>query len=258
MVTCGLGPRTIARMEHAEYGPVAAALRERAAATGRAPFLVAVGGSVCVGKSTTCARLAALLAPAAVEVVTTDGFLFPNAELERRGLLGRKGFPESYDVRRLLELLRQVKSGAPEVRAPTYSHLVYDVQGPEHDAVIQRPDILIVEGLNVLQVGRGTTTFVSDYFDISIYVDAAVDDVRRWYIERFQTLRETVFQRPDSYFARYAHLSEAEATETALAIWRDINERNLVANIEPTRDRATVVLHKGPDHRVTQVRLRRT
>jgi type I pantothenate kinase len=132
------------------------------------------------------------------------------------------------------------------------------VQGPEHDAVINRPDILIVEGLNVLQVGRGTTTFVSDYFDISIYVDAAVDDVRRWYIERFQTLRETVFQRPDSYFARYAHLSDEEATATALDIWRDINERNLVANIEPTRDRATVVLHKGPDHRVTQVRLRRT
>ncbi|MBX3283720.1 MAG: type I pantothenate kinase [Acidimicrobiales bacterium] len=227
-----------------------------------APFVIGVAGSVAVGKSTTSRVLQALLgrwpAHPRVDLVTTDGFLFPNAELERRGLLGRKGFPESYDVRRLLELLRQVKSGVEEVRAPTYSHLVYDVQAAEHDAVIRRPDILIVEGLNVLQVGRGTTTFVSDYFDISIYVDAAVDDVRRWYVERFQTLRETVFQRPDSYFARYAHLSEAEATETALGIWRDINERNLVANIEPTRDRATVVLHKGPDHRVTQVRLRRT
>ena len=217
---------------------------------------------MAVGKSTTSRVLQALLRRWSdhprVDLVTTDGFLFPNAELERRGLLGRKGFPESYDVRRLLDLLRQVKSGAEEVRAPSYSHLVYDVQGPEHDLVIRQPDILIVEGLNVLQVGRSTTTFVSDYFDISIYVDAEVDDVRRWYVERFETLRETVFQRPDSYFARYAHLSDEEAMATALKIWHDINERNLVANIEPTRDRATVILHKGPDHRVTEVRLRRT
>ncbi|MCB0976972.1 MAG: type I pantothenate kinase, partial [Acidimicrobiales bacterium] len=192
-----------------------------------------------------------------VALVTTDGFLYPNAELERRGLLGRKGFPESYDVRRLVEFLHRVKAGAEEVRAPTYSHLFYDVQGPDHDVVVRRPDVLIVEGLNVLQTGRGTGTFVSDYFDISIYVDAEVEDVRRWYVERFLTLRDTVFQQPDSYFQRYAHLSEAEATETALGIWRDINEKNLIANIEPTRGRADIVLRKGGDHRVNEVLLRR-
>ena len=216
---------------------------------------------MAVGKSTTSRVLRALLArwPAhpRVELVTTDGFLFPNAELERRGLLARKGFPESYDVRRLLDVLRLVKSGAPEVRAPAYSHLTNDVLGPEHDVVVHRPDILIVEGLNVLQISRGTTTFVSDFFDLSIYVDADADDVRRWYVERFHALRETVFQRPDSYFARYAELTNEEATATALDIWRDINERNLVANIEPTRKRADVILRKGPDHHVDEVRLRR-
>ncbi|MCU1369411.1 MAG: type pantothenate kinase [Ilumatobacteraceae bacterium] len=225
------------------------------------PYVIGVAGSVAVGKSTTARVLRALLARwpdhPRVDLVTTDGFLYPNDELEKRGLLGRKGFPESYDVRRLLQFLRDVKSGVEETRAPTYSHLTYDVLPPEDDIVVRTPDILIVEGLNVLQVSRGTTTFVSDFFDLSIYVDADVEDVRRWYIERFQTLRRTVFTRPDSYFQRYAELSEEEATETALQIWRDINERNLVANIEPTRDRADLILRKGPDHHVDEVRLRR-
>jgi type I pantothenate kinase len=225
------------------------------------PYIIGVAGSVAVGKSTTSRVLQALLARwpdhPRVDLVTTDGFLYPNEELARRGLLTRKGFPESYDVRRLLEFLHDVKSGVSGVRAPTYSHLGYDVQPPEHDVVVRQPDIVIVEGLNVLQVGSGTTTFVSDYFDTSIYVDAEVADVRQWYVERFLALRATVFRQPDSYFARYAELTDDQATETALEIWRDINEANLVANIEPTRDRAGVVLHKGADHRVTKVRLRR-
>ena len=227
----------------------------------RVPYVIGVAGSVAVGKSTTARVLRALLARWAdhprVDLVTTDGFLYPNAELEKRGLLGRKGFPESYDVRRLLGFLRGVKSGQDEMRAPTYSHLTYDVLPQEHDIVVRNPDILIVEGLNVLQVSRGTTTFVSDFFDLSIYVDADVEDVRRWYVERFHTLRRTVFTRPDSYFQRYAALTDAEATETALTIWQDINERNLVANIEPTRDRADVILRKAADHHVDEVRLRR-
>ncbi|MGI8755787.1 MAG: type I pantothenate kinase [Acidimicrobiales bacterium] len=227
----------------------------------RVPYVIGVAGSVAVGKSTTARVLRALLARwtdhPRVDLVTTDGFLFPNTELEHRGLLDRKGFPESYDVRRLLRFMQDVKSGLDDVRAPTYSHLTYDVLGSDDDVIVRRPDILIVEGLNVLQVSRGTTSFVSDFFDLSIYVDAAIADVRRWYVERFLALRRTVFQRSDSYFARYGPLSDEEATETALVIWEAINERNLLANIEPTRQRADVILRKAADHRVTAVDLRR-
>jgi type I pantothenate kinase len=231
---------------------------------GRVPFVVGVAGSVAVGKSTTARILRELMSrwqhTPRVELVTTDGFLFPNAELEERGLLQRKGFPESYDRRALLRFVADVKSGMPVVTAPQYSHLTYDVL-PEH-VTLRRPDVLIVEGLNVLQPpgvrpDGGPATALSDYFDFSVYVDAELDDVRRWYIERFLRLRETAFADPQSYFHRYASLSDAQAEETAAGIWAQINEPNLVENIQPTRDRATLVLTKAHDHAVSRIRLRK-
>ena len=230
----------------------------------RVPFVVGVAGSVAVGKSTTARILRELMSrwphTPRVELVTTDGFLYPNAELARRGLLHRKGFPESYDRRALLRFVADVKSGMPVVEAPQYSHLTYDVL-PE-STTVRRPDVLIVEGLNVLQPPAirpdgSPTTAVSDYFDFSVYVDAPEDDVRRWYVERFLRLRETAFADPQSYFHRYAALSDAEARETAAGIWAGINGPNLVENIQPTRDRATLVLTKGHDHTVTRIRLRK-
>jgi type I pantothenate kinase len=190
--------------------------------------------------------------------VTTDGFLLPNAELERRGLMERKGFPESYDVGSLVRFVAAVKSGEAEVSAPLYDHLVYDVV-PGERVVVRQPDVLIVEGLNVLQSGSTTDerVFVSDYFDFSIYVDAEEDDIQRWYIERFRTLRETAFRDPRSYFTRFAELGDAEADATAADIWRRINGRNLRENVLPTRTRADLILHKGHDHAVEQVRLRK-
>jgi type I pantothenate kinase len=237
------------------------------------PFVVAIAGSVSAGKSTIARVLRALLARwpdhPRVELVTTDGFLYPNAVLDARGLLRRKGFPESYDVARLLRFLADVKAGRPEVEAPVYSHLTYDVVPDEH-VLVRRPDILIVEGINVLQAPGATgprddgadgawrpRVVVSDYFDFSIYVDAAEPSLRRWYVERFLKLRDTAFRRPESYFHRYASLSEAEAVETAVRIWEEINYVNLTQNIEGTRDRATLVLRKGPDHLVEEVRLKR-
>ena len=231
----------------------------------RTPFVIGVAGSVAVGKSTTSRILRELLArwpgTPRVELVTTDGFLYPNAELERRGLLQRKGFPESYDRRALLRFGAEVKAGADEVSAPVYSHLTYDIV-PGERAVVHRPDVLIVEGLNVLQPPRiqpdgRTGLAVSDFFDFSVYVDARVEDIRRWYVDRFLRLRETAFADPHSYFHRYAALSDDEARATAERIWATINEPNLTENVRPTRGRASLVMSKGEDHSVRRVRLRK-
>jgi len=228
----------------------------------KVPFVIGVAGSVAVGKSTTSRLLQALLRrwPEHPEValVTTDGFLYPNAELERRGLLDRKGFPESYDTSALVRFVGQVKAGVPEVGAPVYSHLHYDVL-PDQQVVVRQPDILIVEGLNVLQTGSdgARPVFVSDFFDFSIYVDADEEHIERWYIERFRRLRDTAFRDPRSYFSRYATLTDSEADRTAAGIWTQINGRNLVENILPTRTRADLILGKGPDHAVQRVWLRK-
>ncbi len=228
----------------------------------RVPYVIGVAGSVAVGKSTFARILQALLARwpdhPRVDLVTTDGFLHPNRVLLERGLMQRKGFPESYDTRRLLAFLRDVKSGSPDVRAPVYSHVVYDIV-PDEEIVVRRPDIVILEGLNVLQVGSATggvgSEFVSDYFDFSIYLDADEADVRSWYVERFLTLRKTVFQDPRSYFRHFADLSEDEAVATAEGIWEQINGLNLRENIAPSRERASLILRKEADHRVSEVRL---
>jgi type I pantothenate kinase len=229
------------------------------------PYVIGVAGSVAVGKSTTARVLQALLARwpnvPKVDLITTDGFLLPNAVLEREGLMEKKGFPESYDMPAMVRFLSDVKSGAPTAKAPVYSHLTYDIVAGEYDSV-RRPDILILEGLNVLQTSRpgangGATPVVSDFFDFSIYVDADDAVIESWYVERFLKLRETAFRDPQSYFRRYAELGDADAERIARDIWRAINLPNLRQNILPTRPRADLILRKGPSHQIEEVALRR-
>ena len=229
------------------------------------PYILGIAGSVAVGKSTTARVLRALLARWAdhprVDLITTDGFLYPNAELERRGIMHRKGFPESFDTARLLNFLHQVKSGRENVEAPVYSHFHYDII-PGQTVVVDRPDILIVEGLNVLQPARlpkdgEAIPFVSDFFNFSIYLDADPKVIEDWYVARFMRLRQTAFRDPAAYFHRYAHLTPDAAKAQALEIWHSINARNLEENILPTRQRSRLILRKGSDHRIESVALRR-
>jgi type I pantothenate kinase len=224
------------------------------------PFIVAVAGSVAVGKSTTARVLQTLISRwpqhPHTELVTTDNFLYPNAVLEERGLMNRKGFPESYDRRALLRFVQQLRAGAPEVAAPVYSHLAYDIV-PGRTQSVRLPDVLIIEGINVLQPAPPGALAVADFVDFSVYVDARPDHIRQWFLSRLHALTQTAFTDPRSPFRDLTQVSAAEVDAFGTHVWKTINEVNLVENIQPTRARATLVMHKGADHRVTRVRLRR-
>ncbi|KXG43032.1 type I pantothenate kinase [Tepidibacillus infernus] len=232
----------------------------------KVPYIIGIAGSVAVGKSTTARIIQALLARwpnhPKVDLITTDGFLYPNELLEQRGIMNRKGFPESYDTRRLISFLRDVKSGVPEVIAPVYSHLSYNIIPNEYH-VVNQPDILIVEGLNVLQTSKETRLdhkpqlHISDFFDFTIYVHSEEEYIKSWYLERFQLLRQTAFKDKNSFFHRYSELTDQEANDFAEQVWHEINEINLRENIYPTQQRARLILEKGSDHSVQKVRLRK-
>jgi type I pantothenate kinase len=256
--------RLLALYVAATQGLFKATQRFLGAEDGKMPYIIAVAGSVAAGKSTFTRVMQALLSrwpnTPRVELVTTDGFLLPNAVLEREGLMSKKGFPESYDGGALLRFVSDVKAGRRAVAAPVYSHLTYDIV-PGASVTVDRPDILIIEGLNVLlpgrvREGRGAP-FLSDLFDFSIYLDADINDLERWYVERFRRLRETAFRDPRSYFRKYADLDDAETEAQARDIWTRINLVNLRENVLATRERANLVLSKGPDHRIEHVALRK-
>ena len=257
--------RLLALYVAATQGLFKATQRFLGADDGKVPYIIGVAGSVAVGKSTTARVLQALLSrwpnTPKVNLVTTDGFLLPNAQLERDALMDRKGFPESYDSGKLLRFLSDVKAGRSHVEAPVYSHLTYDIV-PDEAVSVDRPDILIVEGVNVLLPSRlprdgKETPFVSDFFDFSVYLDADEDQLEKWYVSRFMRLRSTTFRDPRSYFKKYSEISEAEAEEVARSIWKRINLRNLHENILPTRARASLILTKGSSHRIEEVALRK-
>ncbi|MFS0868168.1 type I pantothenate kinase [Microbacterium sp. 179-B 1A2 NHS] len=272
----GIGDRLDIREVQEVYLPLSRMLSLYASATKRlgadtagflgeadstTPFIVAVAGSVAVGKSTVARLLRELMSrwpgTPRVELVTTDGFLYPNAELERRGIMDRKGFPESYDRRALVEFLVAVKSGAAEVRAPYYSHMRYDII-PDAHVTVRRPDVIIVEGLNVLASAPNPHDIaVSELFDFSVYVDAEIAHITQWYVDRFLALRAAAFSNPNSFFRVFADISDDEAVERALGFWNDINLPNLRENVEPTKHRAKLVLQKGANHTVETVRLRK-